>query len=85
MSAMRPSQCCSHMHSQLRLPATFPVKPKITHAAEQCSGVFLERLEWEREWEREPGPADSCLQTEETLQQICWECCINKSRNISNF
>lgn len=81
MLAMRPSQYCSRMHSQLRLPATFPVKPKITHAAEQCSGVFLERLEWE--WE--PDPADSCLKTRETLQEICWECCINKSRNIANF
>lgn len=66
MLTMCPSQYCSCLHSQHRLPGTFPVKPKITHAAEQCSSKLLEGVEWE--WE--PDPEDSCLKTEKRYREF---------------
>lgn len=78
---MCPSQYCSCLHSQHRLPGTFPVKPKITHAAEQRSSVLLEVVEWESE----PDPADSCLRTEKPYREFAGNVASMKAESLLIF
>lgn len=64
-----------------RLPGTFPVKPKITHVAEQRSSVLLEGVEWESE----PDPADSCLKTEKHYREFAWNVTPMKAEPLLSF